>query len=912
MVSQRVLCRRFIGRAAELEHLAARRRAAGESRGGAVLVLGEAGIGKSRLVQEFRRRFGGGRSTLVTATCREFGQRPLEPLAALLAQLDRSVSHPLDGAAASKVEQTAAILGAFERSAWRQTTTVVVEDIHWAQAELMQMLAIVAERAANRRLLLIATCRDADVEPSGTTFTGFARLMREPSLSVLRLEPLGGTDLSDLLQGALGDSGASVPAQTLDNVRRRSGGNPLFAEELLRHAVDQRRAAARSLRLPALPISLQGVIRERLRRCAPAERALLDAASVFGLRFRVDLLAEFSAPAQADVSEALRRLLDLQLVVPVEHEPRAYEFRHALTRDVVYGDLPAPEAHALHRRIAESIETRPDANAHVELLAHSFWEAGMVERAAPYCEGAGDAAVAQFADEEAALWYERAASGSRGNPADVGRVLGKAAEAIARLSDLERAIPLFRRAIDALVESGNLALAVRAGCNFAGTLFNASRVSQAHSVLDDTLRLALASPEVALEQSVLVRKAALHMAMRETDAAWTHLDAVAEPALPPASVTSVEYYLMKSGLHAQRGELAAWNATFPGALDALRRGKHHPMVERHAHMTIAIDALALGETAAARAHAKIALEVARRIRTGEAHTLTLLVEIEQRSGNLRSALEHLRAIVPVEEYLVRQARALVATKLALALGDDDLLRASLDTGLLDETRNGGHEFAKVQVLGPFAAGMARLGRRDEALELAERACAMISMPYEIAWEIVNLALLVPHRAEQLRRRVNPEAVAPAGRVNAAVDAVLHALAAREAGAAEASLAAARAAAELFAAIGWPILEAQCRELAGERGAALAIYMRLGCVADARRLELAAPASGASGAAPLSPRERQVARLVATGKNNREVAQELSLSVKAIERYLTSAYQKLGIRSRSQLAAFIAAGERSTS
>jgi DNA-binding CsgD family transcriptional regulator len=104
-------------------------------------------------------------------------------------------------------------------------------------------------------------------------------------------------------------------------------------------------------------------------------------------------------------------------------------------------------------------------------------------------------------------------------------------------------------------------------------------------------------------------------------------------------------------------------------------------------------------------------------------------------------------------------------------------------------------------------------------------------------------------------------------------------------------------AERFARIGWPLAEAHCLELAGDRAGALAIYRRLGCAADLRRIEHAASAGGSG---PLSPRERELARLVVEGKNNREAATELSIMIKAVEKYLTSIYRKLGVTSRGQL------------
>ena len=97
------------------------------------------------------------------------------------------------------------------------------------------------------------------------------------------------------------------------------------------------------------------------------------------------------------------------------------------------------------------------------------------------------------------------------------------------------------------------------------------------------------------------------------------------------------------------------------------------------------------------------------------------------------------------------------------------------------------------------------------------------------------------------------------------------------------------------------------ELAGDRASAVAIYRRLGCAYEVRRIERST-APGEPHAGVLSPRERELARLVALGKNNREAALELSVTVKAVEKYLTSIYQKLGIKSRSQLTAFVGAAE----
>ena len=899
MVSQRVVCHRFIGRVAELNHLAARRRTAGESRGGAVIVMGEPGIGKSRLAHEYRERYGA-RSPVATGICREFGQRAFEPLAHMLQQLEPGVTHSLH-AATSKEEQVAAILSAFERSASRRTTTLIVEDAHWAQPELLQMLTTLAEWSANRRLLLIVTWREGELPPSSPTFKALARLSREAS--VLRLEPFDSAELSELMQGALTDFEASLPAGTFNDVRRRSAGNPLFAEELLRHAVDEhRRGRARRAR-SSLPISLQGVIRERLDRCEPRDRDLLSAASVFGQRFRIDLLADVFGLERDEIVAALGRLIELQLVDRCD-DPLAYEFRHGLARDVVYGDLIPAEAHALHLRIAQAIEALPDAAAHAELLAHSFWEAQLRERAAPHCEAAGEAAMAQYAYEDAAVWFERAAAAYEGHPADAGRMLKKSAVALDRLNEPKRAAAFYGRAIAAFSASGNFEDAVHTTTYLAGLLYNNAEEVEALATMDRALGLAVRSGKASLQHHVLIRRLSFLSVKGERAESLACLGSIDETVLDPESRDTFEYYLSKSHVHARCGEPDLRRASVDRAIASLERRNAPEFEWRFAHGFIGVDALALGEMDSARSHAEAGLALARRIRSSEPYMLGLLAEIEEHAGRFQAARGYLDAIAPEADFLSRHMHTVASLRIALAVGDDDLLRDVLDLEMLREAERGGHRSMSLQLTCAFSAGLERLGRRQESQELSERAVRAIDASFSFAWEIAALARLLPHRIERLRDVVSPNGSHANGVVDAALCALLDARAA-SAAAPEAREEPAREAARRFGQIGWPMLEAECLELAGDRAGALAIYRRLGCAHEVRRIERSA-ATGEPGARVLSPRERELARLVALGKNNREAALELSVTVKAVEKYLTSIYQKLGVKSRSQLTAYVGA------
>ena len=901
MVSQRVLCRKFVGRTAELEHLSACRRKAGESRGGGIIVLGEAGIGKSRLVREYRERYCAS-SVVAAGNCHEFGQGPFGPLSDILRQLDRSSASPLDASSKSKGEQLAAVLASLESSTARRMTTLIVEDVHWAQIELLQMLATLSHWAANRRLLLILTARDGEVPRTSPRFRALARLSRETSS--LRIDPLEPGEISDLIDGALSDPEGVVSTEMLNDVRRRAGGNPLFAEELLRHALNEQQVHPnRRRRTRSLPLSVQGVIRERLELCERRDRTFLSAASVFGQRFHLDLLADVFALDRSEALASLGRLIELQLVDASE-DPLAYEFRHALARDVVYCELIPAEAHALHLRLAEAVESAHGSSTHVELLAHSFWEAGLLERAAPYCEAAGDVAVKQYAYEDATLWFERAATAFGDRSVDLGRVLVKASAALNRLNEPKRAVPLYERAIATLVASNDFDAAVRMGTYLGGTLYNDGRENDAFEAYEAALRLAIRSRDPTLEGHVRIRFFSFYVIRRRVAEASDFLASIDEATLDPMSRDTFEYYLSKAKLHGDLGEAQLRRTCIAFAFETLERRGAPPYERRFAHGTISVDSLGLGEMDEARRHAELGLDVARRIRSDVPYMLSLLAEVEERAGNFRAARKHLAAITAVPEFLSRFMRTTATIRIALAAGDDVALDDAIDLDLLREAERGGHGNTAFRLTVAYAAAFDRRGRHVEAAEFAERAIRRLANPFGLAWEIIALANLLPARAAALRAVVSSSEHATTGSLNLALCSLLDAVTAHLTGDVGARTAFARDGAEHFLQIGWPMPEARCRELMGDRNGALTIYRRLGCAADLRRIERDS-APGDSGA--LTPRERELAQLVAEGKNNREAADALSISLKAVEKYLTSIYRKLGVTSRSQLTGFFHSG-----
>ena len=251
------------------------------------------------------------------------------------------------------------------------------------------------------------------------------KLARERSVSSIELARFELEQIGRLLECALG-SGARVPRVLLTDVARRSDGNPLYGEELLRHAVDGL-SRPQHARAATIPISLHAIVRERVERCSSRERAALEMAALFGRDFD---LAELRATGgeMAVASEAeLARLVEHQLLVVDETSGR-YAFRHALTRDVMYAEIPERVAEPIHRRIAAALEVRKDAATSIVEIAHHHFLGGDLARAAAPCEAAGALARAQFAYDECIRWYERALVAHGNDEAAVARVrleLGK-------------------------------------------------------------------------------------------------------------------------------------------------------------------------------------------------------------------------------------------------------------------------------------------------------------------------------------------------------------------------------------------------------------------------------------------------------------------------------------------------------
>jgi len=283
-------------------------------------------------------------------------------------------------------------------------------------------------------------------------------------------------------------------------------------------------------------------------------------------------------------------------------------------------------------------------------------------------------------------------------------------------------------------------------------------------------------------------------------------------------------------------------------------------------------------------------------------------------GDLRGAQRAAhKAMVDWDDANQRTNMAVVGPAIGLDLDDPELIALAQDDGLTAALNRDSFPNATALAAGGVAARLLSLGRKAEAESVLERAVEALET-------LFGAQLLLPLAAAHVRTERARERIAellgavcdddPSGLATRAM--VRAVFAGRDRAPDRVELA--RAAAARYAALGWPLLEAQALELAGEAVAARELYMRCGSVRHVRRLtrgsevstrvaEVAPPLAG------LSARERDVALAAAAGLSNAEIARRLTVSVKTVESHLTRIYARLGLRSRAQLASIVARDDR---
>jgi class 3 adenylate cyclase len=417
----------LVGRAEELDLLMRRWERARSGHGQFVQIVGEPGIGKSRLVEEFRARLGETPHTWVEWSSSQLLQNtPLHPIAEWgrlrfgdtetpaghrfadlestlqLVGLDPAEHAPLlaplvdiplpaDRAANLAPEelrrrQLSALTAWVLAGARSQPIALAFEDLHWADPTSLDLMLALAERGAQAPMLILATMRPEFRPPWSL----------RSHHSVISLSPLDPADVAQMVGELAGRHALSK--EVVEGVSERTGGVPLFVEEVTRLVLERGVEGGAQ----AIPPTLQQSLAARLDRLGEA-REVAQIGAVLGRDFSFALLRAVAAIDDRGLQSALDRLAGADLLIIEGAPPRAtYRFKHALIQDAAYESLLKSRRQALHRRAAEVMRDDPErAAAEPELIARHFTEAGLDDLAIEWWGKAGDQALRRSAFQEA-------------------------------------------------------------------------------------------------------------------------------------------------------------------------------------------------------------------------------------------------------------------------------------------------------------------------------------------------------------------------------------------------------------------------------------------------------------------------------------------------------------------------------
>jgi class 3 adenylate cyclase/predicted ATPase len=427
----------LVGRDLEMRLLRERWAQAKEGAGQVVLLNGEPGIGKSRLVQTLKEQIMAEGATRIEFHCSPYHQNSafypiIEHLQRLL-QFERedspqakftklqqtlaayrfpqadtlpllasllSLPHPEDAPPLTlspqkqKQKTQEALVAWVVEEAEKAPVFCAWEDLHWADPSTVELLHLLIAQAPTSRLLTVLTFRPEFTPPWGA----------HSYLSQLTLSRLGRSQVKAMVEQVAG--GKAFPAEVLQQIVAKTDGVPLFVEELTKMVIESEVdvGARHAVPLPlGIPATLHDALMARLDRLNTAKEIAQLGATV-GREFSYELLHAVASLEEESLQQGLRQLVDTELVYQRGVPPHAtYIFKHALVQDAAYQSLLKSRRQQYHSQIAHALEERfPDTKeTQPELLAHHYTEAGLIVQALPYWQQAGEKSIERSANLEA-------------------------------------------------------------------------------------------------------------------------------------------------------------------------------------------------------------------------------------------------------------------------------------------------------------------------------------------------------------------------------------------------------------------------------------------------------------------------------------------------------------------------------
>ena len=770
-----------------------------------VLIGGEAGIGKTRLLADVVETARDGGWLVLRGSCVQLGDGeglPFGPIAEALRTVRRDLGpgglDELMDPATSELASLVPDLGVASedptiatRPDWAQTRVfeglatflgrlsgrapvlLTIEDLHWADRSTRDVLAFLARSLGEGRVAVIATYRDDELHRRHPLRPWLAEMERDADVVRVDLTRLTAADVEHQVEGILGE--AAAPGD-LEDVVRRSGGNPFFVEELL--------AAVQGGAGDQLPDSLRDLLLVRVHGLSAVAADILGQAAVAGVAVEHDLLVETGGRDERALSVGLREAVEAQLLVTVD--PTGYAFRHALLQEAVYDDLLPSDRRAWHARFARALRERP--------VPDGALGASQLAALAHHASAAHDLPLALRASVDGARASARVWA------------LAESVDAYARALDLWDAVPPDDRPSDVMPSDLLYRMAL--------SLIGIGQLRRALDVADEAIRRYPPDGEPLRLASFYERKARALWLCGELTRALDTLDrAVDLTRGRPGTTESARVLASLAGTLVLKDQTARAIEIGREAV-AAARAVDAPHIEAYALCGLGVALVNRGDCAEGLEHLRTSLAMAHRLRLGaidfhrvyanlstglqicgdlEASVAVALEGVEWAKGhglwqlqgaflegNAAQTLAELgrwaeaRALLdqrsrPIIEGVADLNHALVAAPLLLRSGETEAARSTIARAY--ERLDG---LGDAQFTGPISATAVELaigdGRLDDALEIADTALRRMADTEETGAryraEILAQAIDVDARLARIAAAVRDEAANAARRADA--------------------------------------------------------------------------------------------------------------------------------------------------
>jgi len=905
MTSNEFACARLVGRANETRYFAERVRAAADGRGSATILVGNAGIGKSRLLQEVVRDAAAGGAAVFRASCEE-GTSTYAPFReiALQAGSDRALAvldAETNGAdsLAARTDRFAGYVRELLATVSPRPVALAIDDLHWADRSTLELFGFAADAAPAAGIMLVGSRRgDDDVDRA--TLKILHALDRKATR--LGLQPLSADEMRAMIYEMMKSAGRALPSTVFEQIVDLVEGHPLHTEEILRTYFDQAHARSKSVEVPR---SIRAAVTERLAQLDEPEGLLLGSAAVIGRTFSLAFLCGLTERPRAFVIQTLRRARNLQLIT--EDEPiDTFRFHHALTREVVYDALLRTEARATHADIANLL-VADESSADLTAIAYHAWRSGDLALAARWNERVGDESRRQFAHLEAIVHYGRAFDSTASDDRNRSFLAEKIGSAYYAMGEITESSEWFERAIVAGQTHGLQARVTKLRLTRALALFEggSTEIGIAAAI---TAAEGVAEGDRALRFEAATIVGSLLSAVGRCEEAVRYLESVRTLRAEADPTFVARHRSISAQSLARLGELEQSRSEFALAAEEILRLGDLELIVRTLNNWADVE-MTHGDLSIARARLDEALAFARQLQSRR-----LVVWIAQNAAYtalLMGRLDEALAYREIESFRREDVLSVqlwwsaISYRVGTLRGSESLVeQAHIEDAIAHALRLG--EPRTIAITAGAAAQ--RLIARGEPIEdLATRVLPFLSSADDTQWLFDCLSRTGSKKSVAIARELLVRSNDAAQSKVAQAQLLLFdaRIAARERRRSTARELAARAS-QIFRDTGRALDEAYAREVAGHTKDAIALFTRLGATFEIQRLTAQVPSeSRVRDTSGLTRREREIANQLRAGLTNRQIAQTLVISERTVETHVAAVMQKLGATRRQDVTTILA-------